>query len=74
MESGKLKVKSGKIVNSFTRSLINSLNINQYMKKNYNQPQTEVMVMQSSNLMLSVSLNGGGGGGVASAPAKRGVE
>jgi hypothetical protein len=44
------------------------------MKKNYNQPQTEVIVMQSGNLMLSVSVNGGGGGGVASAPAKRGVE
>jgi hypothetical protein len=44
------------------------------MKKNYNQPQTELIVMQSSNLMLSVSVNGGGGGGVASAPAKRGVE
>ena len=46
------------------------------MKKNYNQPQTEVMVMQSSNLMLfGVSRNeSGGGGGVASAPAKRGVE
>ena len=40
----------------------------------YNQPQTEVIVMQSGNLMLSVSVNGGGGGGVASAPAKRGVE
>ena len=42
--------------------------------KKYNQPQTEVIVMQSSNLMLSVSVNGGGGGGVAGAPAKRGVE
>ncbi len=45
------------------------------MKKNYNQPQTEVIVMQSGNLMLGVSVNeSGGGGGMAGAPSKRGVE
>lgn len=41
------------------------------MKKNYNQPKTEIFSMNVENLMLTVSTKGGGGGGgSAHAPAK----
>lgn len=40
------------------------------MKKSYNNPTTDIFVINVENLMLTVSTNGGGGGGgVAHAPA-----
>ena len=45
------------------------------MKKSYNNPTTDIFVINVENLMLTVSTNGGGGGGgVAHAPAKDGGE
>lgn len=39
------------------------------MKKNYNQPTTDIFEMHVENLMLTVSTRDEGGGGVAHAPA-----
>lgn len=44
------------------------------MKRVYNQPNVEVLEINSSELMqgLTVSVNSGGGGGVAGAPGRKG--
>ena len=43
------------------------------MKKSYNNPTTDIFVINVENLMLTVSTNtGGGGGGSAHAPAHSG--
>ena len=47
-----------------------------FMKKMYNQPQTEILSVNTEYMMqdLTVSINeGGGGGGTAGAPARRSV-
>ena len=44
------------------------------MKKNYNQPKTEIFNVRIENVMLTMSApgSGGGGGGSTDAPRRRG--
>lgn len=44
------------------------------MRKNYNQPKTEIALFQTETLLqgLVMSTNGGGGGGHTDAPRRRG--